>query len=356
MKLTAQDLLAQIRQKHASSTPTATDPGEKGPVSIPEDPARKQEPSEEGKTNPKNPDNVAADTVNPGKGPDASQLGDAPPATGKGETVEHPETPSSAKLATAKDLIARLRGLDKEAAAPKPEAPKQEAGAPVPEQAPKQASPASDYSADVLAKMASIALSNEDSAVEFVGLVERALGAEETQRLVKEAVETALVHTQAEEQALYEAEEQYKQAAAIEEQVQLAQAIDEAFRKEASAEELRKYEAISRLQQKAVELYGDNPELFKAAMAGIEDAGQMADGVDPETGEAMEGEEAGTLPGGGEDALPDDDILALIEEALASGAIDEEKAAPLVEALLAGQEEGSAEGDPAMDEAEAALA
>lgn len=222
--------------------------------------------------------------------------------------------------------------------------------------APAKAEPAPlDLSQDTLAKIASSVLSTEEG-ISFVhDLFEKQAGEAAARDMIREAVEAANAFDQTEQVKSAAYNDVFTKAASIHDNL-VAQGITEA-----DADLILKQASYH--QAELLKL--DHPLLKRAYAEGMDDAALMAaadeaGGAPAEGGAPMEGappmDEA--IPMGGEQ-LSEEEIMALLEEMIASGEITEEEVLAAVQATEGGGEGAPAEEIPAEappEGAEAAMA
>ena len=184
-----------------------------------------------------------------------------------------------------------------------------------------------DLSQDTLAKIASSVLSTEEG-ISFVhNLFEKQAGEDAAKDLIREAIESANAFDQTEHIKSAAFNDVFGKAAAIHDQL-LDQGITEA-----DADLILKQASLH--QSALLDL--DHPLLKQAYAEGMDDAALMA--AAEETGDAGAGEAGDggmppmdeAIPMGGEQ-LGEEEILALLEEMIASGEITEEEVLAAVQA------------------------
>lgn len=224
--------------------------------------------------------------------------------TSRDESIKSPTAPIN-KMAGIADIAARLKA-SAEVAQEKAAAPVQEKVAAPAVQLPTELHSDSDLMAK-LASYAAVALASEEGRRAFSDILLKEAGVKEACALVQQAA--------AEVQAA--AQEQVKAAS--------------------SGLTYTDFQ-LAEMSKRASAAWNANftTDFEKAAYAqGEADANAMADAVEA-------GQEPG-IPGGGEEGLEDDQILAILQELVASGEVSQEEA----EAILAAIGEGAADGiDP----------
>lgn len=194
--------------------------------------------------------------------------------------------------------------------------------APAPVAQQKQAAPAEtkiEMSQDMLAKIASTALSTEEGIAFIHNLFEKQAGEAAAREQIAEAIRLANAYDSVQQVKSAAINDVFEKAAAIHDE--LATVITEA-----DADEILKMAAYH--QNALLEL--DHPLLKQAHAMGMEDAALM------EAADEAAGAEGAVpldqaLPMGGE-TLTEDDILALLEEMIASGDITKEDVMAALEA------------------------
>lgn len=195
-------------------------------------------------------------------------------------------------------------------------------------------SAATDFNlgSEFLMKLACSILESEDGIKYAQEILTKKAGQEAAQELISGALNEQnewVKYASAEEEAQYAYAQQLQQAQEAE------QYIGELL-KSASEEDLRAMDTMSNLHD--TNLSQIQNEVEKAAyMQGADDAAAMMD-AEEAGGEAM-------IPGAEEGEASPEEIIALLDAAVASGEIDEETALAAVEALV------GAEGGEAMDPA-----
>lgn len=238
--------------------------------------------------------------------------------------------------AVRKSASDRVNAIRAAIAGVKPAAAAPAAPAPVVQQ--KQAAPAEtkiDMSQDMLAKIASTALSTEEGIAFIHNLFEKQAGEAAAREQIAEAIRMANAYDSVQQVKSAAINDVFEKAAAIHDE--LASVITEA-----DADEILKMAAYH--QNALLEL--DHPLLKQAHAMGMEDAALM-EAADEAAAAGAEGAPAldQALPMGGE-SLTEDDILALLEEMIASGDITKEDVMAALEATGQageGEEEGEEE-------------
>ena len=181
--------------------------------------------------------------------------------------------------------------------------------------------PAADLSPDVLAKIASAVLSTEEGIGFVHSMFEKQAGEAAARSMIQEAILSAEQFDTVEQVKSAAFEDVFSKAAAI--HADLSQIITEE-----DADSIRKTAAIH--QAALMEL--DHPLLKAAYAAGMDDAAGMEAAED----EGGEGAADAAMPMGGEQ-LSEEEILALLQEMIASGEITEEDVAAALQASEGGE-------------------
>jgi len=190
-------------------------------------------------------------------------------------------------------------------------------------------------------KLASLILSTEEGVAHAETILRKSAGQEKAQELIQAALENHQGYiTMAEEQEYFEklAYEQQRQQIEAYEQV-MSQATPE------EVAQIEKYASVHGAY--ASTLY--TPYEKQAYAAGAMDAAGMEESAEALPPEDIEAGAVPEIPGGGEGPMGVEEILALLEEMVASGEIQEEEAMQVAEALLSG--EGGGEEMPLPEEA-----
>lgn len=201
------------------------------------------------------------------------------------------------------------------------------------------AAPSIDLSADTLAKIASAILSTEEGINFTHSLFEKQAGEAAARQQIQEAILAATSFDEVEQTKSAAMNDVFAKAASIHKDLQ-------GIITEVEADEILK---IAHIHQEALLAY-DSPLLKQAYAAGMDDAALM------EASEEAGGAEGAppvdeALPMGGE-SLSEEEIMALLEEMIASGEISEEDVMAALQATEGGGgEEGAppaapAEGEP----------
>jgi hypothetical protein len=181
-----------------------------------------------------------------------------------------------------------------------------------------------EMSQDLLAKIASAALSTEEGAAFIHGLLEKQAGAAVARERMMEAIEAADVYDAVGQVKSAAVDDVFSKAAAIYED--LSQSITEE-----DADGILKTAAIH--QSALIEL--EHPMLKQAYAAGMDDAALM-EAADESQGEEGVPPTDEALPMGGEQ-LGEEEILSLLQEMIASGEITEEDIMQAVSASEGGE-------------------
>ena len=209
------------------------------------------------------------------------------------------------------------------------------AAAPAAAFAQKQATPAPalasiDLSQDMLAKIASTALSTEEGIAFIHNLFEKQAGEAAARAQIAEAIHMANAYDSTQHVKSAAINDVFEKAAAIYEELSSVITEDE-------ADDILKVAAFH--QNALMEL--EHPMLKQAHAMGMEDAALMEAAAEAEGAEGAPAVDE-ALPMGGEE-LTEEDILALLEEMIASGDITQED---VMEALAATEGAEGAEGAP----------
>ena len=189
--------------------------------------------------------------------------------------------------------------------------------------------PQIDLSQDTLAKIASAILATEDGINFTHSLFEKQAGEAAARQQIQEAIMAAQAYDDTEQVKSAAMNDVFTKAAGIYNDLQTIITEDE-------ADEILK---VAHVHQEAILAY-DSPLLKQAYAAGMDDAALMeaADEAGGAEGAAPVDE---ALPMGGED-LSEEEIMALLQEMIASGEISEEDVMAALQAT-----EGGEEGSPA---------
>lgn len=327
--------------KSASETPNAEDPNEQGTVTPPNHPdgdsaAKKNLP--EGSANSEGKVGLPEGTTTNPSGHGENVPGDVSSGDAKDKQAQKPNDPIS-KIA---GIVERVKGLQsgsnpKEASTEdggnKPKEASTEDGGNKPKDKKAGEAP-QELSYEVRCKLANEICATEEGMQMAESLIKKAYGREYAAELIQSAGDEYHSHVK----AAAEYEQHQKQAAA--EYGALEQAYGE-LTKNASEEDMNKVAKFGDIHSRVLDTLEHDFEkaaYLKAAMdaATMEDA--MAGGAAPE--EAM-------IPEGGEEPLSPEAILALLEELLAAGQIDEATAEAVAAEVLGGAEGGApAAGGP----------
>jgi hypothetical protein len=308
------------RVKKASASVSATDPTEKGGASIPTDPKASKEKQ-----------NLPADKTNvSNEGTKLEDKDTKPVSTGKnvppaadGEAADKVTKVASAdRISAAKERLAKLNISGIKTAADKGTDGDEKKTTEVKKTAGNQPEDEISLDYDAMLKLASTIVATEEGMDVVLPLLRRQIGRERAAEMIKAASEEYNQALQAEYEAMefvkYAAEQEAAQAAFIQEILDSAETPEQAERliKTATAHQMNT---------------ADLAEWEKMAYAqGADDAAMM-----------MAAEEEGGDPAlAGAEAPSIDQILMLLEAAVANGEIDEETAVALAEELIGGAEGG----------------
>lgn len=192
-----------------------------------------------------------------------------------------------------------------------------------------------NLSPDMLIKLAKHVLSTNEGVSFARYTLEKSAGAEHAEEMIKAAREAAVAH----DETLFQKQAAFREGMATASEIHghLSTMIDE-------------NEADSILKQASLHCQNlealDHPMLKAAYATGMDDAQALEEGAEA-------GAEEPEIPMGGEQ-LTMEDVMALLEEMIASGEISEEDVVAGLQALQA--EEGAAPADPAAAEDPAAAA
>jgi len=257
-------------------------------------------------------------------------------------------------LSKAADISARLEALAtrvKSAAAPKAEAPKAEA----PEGPVKKATrveaitdeASHALSQEALAKLASVIISSEEGAAMANELLEKNAGEVAAREMISAAYAAANAQANLQNEFNKEASRMEKSAAEVEmtkaaavdaiasTAAELADSMDQNGLTEQDADEILKT-AAAHQDYISNEPALQHPMLKKAYAQGMDDAAAMEDAA--AAGGAPE------IPMGGEE-ITEEKIMAVLEQLVAAGQIEEDDAMAIVQELSGG---GAPEGAPVM--------
>lgn len=323
----------KLRITKNAAAATASDPTEKGEVSIPVDPNA----SKKKQTMPEDPSNVSREgTQLEDKDTNPSSTGKNVPAAADGNAKDK----ASIKKANIGDIKDRVKGLiNKSATAPT---------APVDPVEPKTTEPVTDVNKsatttpvldldrEALLKLASAVISTDEGIDLVMPLLRKQVGRETAALLIKEASQEFEQAINAEAELM----EMQKQAAAQE--AAEYEYLDGLVKSASSEDEAKKLVGAYFAHKENRALFTTEWEKY-AYDQSVDDAAMM-----------MEAEEAGadpTLEGAETPSL--EQILMLLEAAVQSGEIDEETAAAIAEELLGDPEiagaAGAEGGDPGME-------
>jgi hypothetical protein len=190
-----------------------------------------------------------------------------------------------------------------------------------------------DLSQDTLAKIASAILATEDGINFTHSLFEKQAGEAAARQQIQEAIMAAQAYDDAEQVKSAAMNDVFNKAAAVYNDLQSIITEDE-------ADEILK---VAHIHQEALLAY-DSPLLKQAYAAGMDDAALMeaADEAGGAEGAAPVDE---ALPMGGED-LSEEEIMALLQEMIASGEISEEDVMAALQATEGGEEAAPPEAAP----------
>lgn len=312
------------RVKSASAKTCATDPTEKGGASIPVDPKASKDKQNlpAHKTNVSNEGQKLED-----KDTNPVSTGKNVPGAADGEAADKVTKVASDRISAARDRLAALRkGDETKSAAAKADA-KTAANAKVDEV---------ELDHDAMLKLASTIVATEEGMDVVLPLLRKQVGRERAAEMIKAASEE---YNQAVEN--FYAEQEFYKVAAAEEQArqEYIESIFANCSSEEEAERLIKTAHAHELNTSKLEeweklAYAQGPEDAAAMLAAEEGGGEAA------------------LPGAEEPTL--EQILMLLEAAVANGEIDEETAVALAQELIGeGGGEMGMEGEEMLPEEEA---
>jgi hypothetical protein len=305
------------------------DPADKGSKAIPDHPegdskAKTKLPSGE----PTNSESLNKAQI-PGDDLKVSGTGKDVPGTTSGDAKDSKATSPTAPI----DKIASIMGRIKDMRTPKTEPAKEpvkSAAAPVKDETVQQMQITPEFHF----KLASEILATEEGVQFAERILQKAAGVEAAKELIRAAGEQQYMMAK----AAYE-QEQYE--AAVAEELAQREAVVAELTKNASAEDLKEIQKIASVHNKVASALVNDFEK-QAYQAGAMDAAAMEDAVGE--GEEVPAEAEG--PG-------IEEMLAILEEAVQSGEIDEETAMAVAEQLMA--EAGGEGGEAGMEGAEAPM-